>query len=137
MKLLTAHSSLVQQPIRWMGCFCFFSLLTIPLKAQLQVSDNYAKREGIRLETSIVCPTSQLALSKNPEFLHKPLLKADGIWLPEYARENPAGHAPLCRIETGLENRMRVPLWIKAGGTENIPQFGTGNLYLRMKLLRF
>lgn len=61
----------------------------------------------------------------------------DGIWLPEYARENPAGHAPLCRIETGLENRMRVPLWIKAGGTQNIPQFGTGNLYLRMKLLRF
>lgn len=120
-----------------MGCFFLFSLLTIPLKAQLQVSENYAKREGIRLETSIVCPTSQLALSQNSEFLHTPLLKADGIWLPEYARENPAGHAPLCRIETGLENRMAIPLWIKAGGTQNISQFGTGNLYLRMKLLRF
>ena len=64
-------------------------------------------------------------------------LPDDGIWLPAYARENPAGHAPLCRIETSLEKKMSIPVWIRAGNMDALPQAGTGNLYLRMKLLRF
>lgn len=137
MKLLTAHSSLVQQPIRWMGCFLFLVICSATAQAQLQVSHQQLSGEEISLHKSIVSTTTVQSVTSGNSSSIRPQLQLNGIWLPEYARENPAGHAPLCRIETGLENRMRIPLWIKAGGTQNIPQFGTGNLYLRMKLLRF
>lgn len=137
MKLLTAHSSLVQQPIRWMGCFLFLVICSATARAQLQVSHQQLSGEEISLHKSIVSTTTVQSVTSGNSSSIRPQLQLNGIWLPEYARENPAGHAPLCRIETGLENRMRIPLWIKAGGTQNIPQFGTGNLYLRMKLLRF
>jgi len=137
MKRFTAHSPKVLLPARWMGCFFALFFLHTSAMAQLQVSEDYGKRAENRLETLIVSPTNQLFPSKYSKSFQIPPLQADGIWLPEYARENPAGHAPLCRIETGLENRLSIPLWIRAGEVQNMAQFGTGNLYLRMKLLRF
>lgn len=125
------------QPIRWMGCFLLLAIWASPVTAQLQISPQQLSGAEISLHKPIVSTTTVQFVSTKDLTPLSPQLQMDGIWLPEYARENPAGHAPLCRIETGLENRMRVPLWIKAGGTQNIPQFGTGNLYLRMKLLRF
>lgn len=58
-------------------------------------------------------------------------------WLPEFAKSNPSGHSYLCRVETSLESQMKMPLWIRAGEMPAIPQAGTGNIYVRWKLLRF
>ncbi len=137
MNFQTTHSSLVQQPIRWMGCFCLFFLCGFSAHAQLQIAPHLFSEDQIASQKTIAFSTLD-ALKGEDIPIEKTLrFNIDGIWLPKYARENPAGHAPLCRIETGLENRMTVPIWIKAGEIQNISQFGTGNLYVRMKLLRF
>ncbi len=64
-------------------------------------------------------------------------LSVPARWLPEHERANPAGHSFLCRVETSLEKKMTVPLWIRAGEMDMLPQAGSGNLYLRVKMLRF
>ncbi len=64
-------------------------------------------------------------------------LNPEGPWLPKYARENPAGHAPTCQMEVAIENQMTIPVWVRAGRMDALPQAGTGNLYLRFRLLRF
>jgi hypothetical protein len=45
-------------------------------------------------------------------------------WLPLYVRANPLDHAPLCRLETKIERKLPIGVWMRidegpAGSTAN------------------
>lgn len=56
---------------------------------------------------------------------------------PRYVRDNPTGDSFLCQIEDQWEADWKIPVWFRAGEMPLIPQSSPGNLYVRMKLLRF
>jgi hypothetical protein len=56
--------------------------------------------------------------------------------LPEYARENPAGHSYLCRLEVKIENKFPLGVWVKVGDSGGIVNSTGNNAHFRL-LKRF
>ncbi|MEL6698616.1 MAG: hypothetical protein AAFV78_11825 [Bacteroidota bacterium] len=57
--------------------------------------------------------------------------------MPGYARDNPAGHAYLCRLELKTENTLPIGIWVKVADPKELLPTQIPHTYLRMKLLRF
>ncbi|MDX1909444.1 MAG: hypothetical protein SF053_20560 [Bacteroidia bacterium] len=99
------------------GCL----LLTCPVSAQ--VADTVLFRYQRNLSfTPLPTVSSMASLSVSPRLL------------PGYARLNPAGHAPLCRTELLLENRLPVAPWIKVGTDDGR---ALAPISVQLKLWRF
>lgn len=57
--------------------------------------------------------------------------------LPETVISNPSGNSFLCRLETRIEKRWSVPLWVKADEPLSIPSGGmpaSQGLFVQLKL---
>jgi len=54
-------------------------------------------------------------------------------WLPTYARENPAGHAFLCRQEVRWEKSLPVGVWLEAEPDDAQPTQLMSGLRLRLR----
>jgi hypothetical protein len=65
----------------------------------------------------------------------KPLLLSESSILPQYARENPANFAPLCRMELQVENQLPIGIWVnwEDSGQSALME----SAHLRLRLLRF
>ncbi|MCB0844279.1 MAG: hypothetical protein KDE26_13580 [Bacteroidetes bacterium] len=74
------------------------------------------------------------------DFLSHPTSQDRGIIqpapLPKYARENPAGHSYLCRLEVKIEKSLPVGLWMKVGDSAGIVNSTGNNAHFRL-LKRF
>ena len=57
--------------------------------------------------------------------------------LPQFARENPAGHSYLCRMEVHVERALPIPLWIRAGKVQDWEAYNSTAMYVQVKLLGF
>lgn len=58
-------------------------------------------------------------------------------FLPTYARENPAGHAPLCRLELAIENQWPIGIWAEADAAAQLRLGLMPQPLVQVKLLRF
>lgn len=58
------------------------------------------------------------------------------VFLPEYARQNPAGHSFLCRIEAKQEKYSPAPVWIKLGPAHPAETYLVQQGAVRLRLLR-
>lgn len=131
----THHHHLAPISLRRLVVVCLFGAIITVGYAQEKTIEHVGGPLKLRVSPSLCNGSVRPALPASS--LPSPNLPHDGIWLPDYARKNPAGHAPLCQLEVRLEKKLPVPLWIRAGKVDALPQFGTGSLYVRMKLLRF
>lgn len=97
-------------PLLWLG-------LLMPLAVQGQAQVPASIYQSPKLQWS--SGQSQNKWSKLPSTqlqFPKPSSSSQlsSHWLPEYARQNPAGHAYLCQKEVEWENRLPVGIWIEA-----------------------
>ena len=57
--------------------------------------------------------------------------------LPKYARENPAGHSYLCRLEVKIEKKLPIGIWMKVGDSAGIANSTGNNAHFRLRLKSF
>lgn len=115
----------------WLG-ICFSVL---PVQGQPVVQD------------STVLPTLELKLGtvlsplpmveSNPVFSPTSIQQIQPHFLPGYARENPAGHAPLCRLEYRIEQRWPIGIWAEADPARQVDLGLIPQPQVQFKLLRF
>ena len=105
------------------GCLLGLFLGTSPVSAQqLQFPTNH---DSLQVEvSSLDLPWQQPA----------PLLSSLDI-LPQYVKQNPAGHSYLCRLEVAIEKKWPVAIWVRAGESTPIRSYNENNLFLQVKLL--
>ena len=130
------------------GIFCFYCLDNL-MSQKLQFSAQY-----IPSFTEEATSPGGLSLIQSSEFLSeykthslyprvspsKLPLKSFALsypFLPQFARENPAGHSYLCRMEVNVEKSLAVPLWIRAGKVQEWESYNSTAMYLQVKLLGF
>ena len=83
-------------------------------------------------------PGVYIAPVKSRPLSFSPLFSFQGkSFMPQYVQENPQGYSPLCRLELDLEDKMRMPVWIKMEDNRRLTEGLTQNVYVRLKLLRF
>ena len=54
--------------------------------------------------------------------------------LPEHIRNNPQGHAPLCRMETRIERQAPVAVWMRLDGPTAVQGVNPGWAALRFRV---
>lgn len=60
------------------------------------------------------------------------------LLMPQAVRANPQGHSPICRVETHIERRSPVGVWMRLDGPlpQGVAQPGWAYLRLRVPLSR-
>ena len=85
--------------------------------------------------------SSKKQIWQNQILISNPLISAipksdliiPNYFVPQYARENPSGYSYLCRLELKAEDELPLGIWLRADETSH----PGGNLYLRLKMIRF
>jgi hypothetical protein len=90
----------------------------------------FSPKNTLVLAPKTTSPAFQLPISTESP---SPRLVVPPYFVPTYARQNPSGYSYLCRLELKAEDKLPLGIWLRADET-NHPG---GNIYLRLKMIRF